>query len=103
MRTLEDGPHANGERLPAGVAFVDADPSALAFQRLRSVYNTAMRAYPTVRPNLRFDIGVGGVLIAEWLGVENRVWHRLSPCCYFLCAGLSRFRRSARRGRLWRL
>ena len=52
VAVLEYRADFDSERLAAGIAFVHADPGALAFERPRAVYNTAMRANPSVRPNL---------------------------------------------------
>jgi hypothetical protein len=80
MAFLEDGPDLDGERLPAGIAFVDPDPGALASQQPALIEYATVRAYPTVRPNDRLDISVGGFFVAEPGLVENWLWHRLSPC-----------------------
>src|SRR5690348_6925194 len=77
---FEDGANFDGKGLPAGIALVDANPGALTFQRSRAVDYAAMRADPTVWPNLRLDVGVSGALIAETGFVEYGSRHRLSPC-----------------------
>jgi hypothetical protein len=80
MARFKDGSDLDGERLATSVALVDANAGALAPQQSRAIKDAAMRAYPTVRPNLRFDVGVSGALIAETGFVENGSRHRLSPC-----------------------
>src|SRR5262245_58597065 len=77
---FENGPDLNGKWLPAGVALIDADPSALAFQRSRAIDNAAFRAYTPVRPNLRLDVGISGALVAETGLIKNGLRHQLSPC-----------------------
>lgn len=62
---FEDGPDLDGERFPAGIALVYADPGALALERPRAINYAAVWAYPSIRPDLRLDVGVCGALIAE--------------------------------------
>jgi hypothetical protein len=66
MAFLEDGPDLDGERLAASVTL--------------TIYNAAMRAYPTIRPDLSLDVSVGGAFIAKTGFVEDRSRHRSSPC-----------------------
>jgi len=80
MARLEDGPDLDGERLPAGVALVNADAGALALKRSGAINDAAFRANPTVRPELRLDVGVSSCFAAETGFVKDRLWHRLSPC-----------------------
>jgi hypothetical protein len=83
MALFEDGADLDGEGLAAGVALVDADPSALALQLPALADRTAMWAKPPVPPNDAFDVGVGGFLVAEAGMVENGMRHLLSllsPC-----------------------
>src|SRR5580704_4789584 len=75
---LEDGSDLDGKWLPAGVALVDADPGALSIQLAAVADSAAMRANAPVRPNDRFDVGVGGWFVAEVGFVENGSRHLLS-------------------------
>src|SRR5215216_2851126 len=76
---LKDGADLDSERLPAGVALVQPDASALAFERAAPIDNAAVRADTAIRPDMRLDVGVGGFFVAEPGFVENRAGHGLSP------------------------
>jgi hypothetical protein len=76
MALFEDGSDLDGKRLAAGIALVDADPGALAFQLPALADCAAMRTEPSVRPNDAFDIGVSGFFVAEAGMVENGMRHR---------------------------
>jgi len=80
MAFFEDGVDLYGEWFAAGIAFVSANPGALAFQRAALVYDAAMRTDPTIRPNDSLDIGIGSLFVAEAGLVKNGLRHRLSPC-----------------------
>lgn len=78
MAALENGPDLDGKGLPAGIAFVDADPGALALQGTALIDRPAMRAGPSVGPNAPFDEGVSGLFRVESGGGKDRC-HVLSP------------------------
>jgi hypothetical protein len=71
MAGLEDGPDFDGERLPTGVALVDADPGALAFERPAFVDDAAMWAWPTIRPQPPLNEAVGGFFTVEMCGGKD--------------------------------
>lgn len=75
---LENSSDLDGERLPAGVALVGADPGALAGQLAGAVNRPAMRADTTIRPHMSLDNCVSGFFVVKVRGVQNR--HDLSPC-----------------------
>src|SRR5271166_4589106 len=79
MALFEEGADLDGKGLPAGVAFIYADPGALAFEFAAFTYHAAMRANAPIRPYERFDVGVSGLFIPETGLVENRMWHCSSP------------------------
>jgi hypothetical protein len=74
---LEDGSDLHGERFTAGIALIDADPGALAFERAAASDNPAMRADAAVAPDVRLNEGVG-CFLAVILGF-GQYGHRLSP------------------------
>jgi hypothetical protein len=60
------------KRLPAGIAFVDANAGAGAFERAILAHDTTMGANPPVRPNVGFYEGVSRLLIIKMLLVQYR-------------------------------
>ena len=68
--------HLDGERLAAGVALVDADASAGALELADPLIALATRADRTLRPDARFDVGIGGLFVMEVQGAENGVGPR---------------------------
>src|SRR3954451_18544165 len=60
MAGLEDGSHAHGERLAAGVALVETGPGGLALQASDPLRLSAMLAHRATRPEPRFDVFKGG-------------------------------------------
>jgi hypothetical protein len=79
MAFLEDGADLDGEWLPTGVAFVDADPSALALQFAALADRAAVRAGAPALPDDRFDVGIGRVFVAKTRLVKDGLRHRSSP------------------------
>lgn len=79
MALLENGSDLNGERLPAGVALIDADPSAFAAQLTAVIDDSAVRTYTAIRPNHRLNIGISGFFVPEAWFVKNGARHLLSP------------------------
>lgn len=75
---FEDSPDFDSERLPAGIAVVDADPSAFALQRPRLINHAAMWADAPCRPQPRFDEGVSCFFAMEMCGRKDGR-HGVSP------------------------
>jgi hypothetical protein len=75
---LEDRADFDSERLPASVAFVDADTGAFASQRSALIDNAAVRARPTIRPQSRLDEPIGGFFAMEMIGGKDGR-HGVSP------------------------
>jgi hypothetical protein len=65
---LENGAHPDGERLLAGVAFVQARAGGFAVQLADALTAIALKAYRAIRPQLGFDIRKGGVFVVEMIG-----------------------------------
>src|SRR6266446_526150 len=65
MARLEDGSDFDGERLTARIAFVNADAGAFAFQRPGTIDYATFRADTSIRPKLRFDVGISGGFATE--------------------------------------
>jgi hypothetical protein len=78
MAGLEYGADFEGERLAAGVAFVDTDPSAIAFQWPALADDAAMRAWPTICPQPRFNEAVGRFFTVKVRGGKDG-WYGISP------------------------
>ena len=57
--------HADGERLAARVAFVEAGPSSVAVRLANSIYLAAVAANRSGRLKLRRDIGNSRFLVME--------------------------------------
>src|SRR4051812_38339185 len=57
LAVFEDRVDLHGERLPAGVALVDADAGAPAFKLADALGLYALRAHRPVWPHTRLDIG----------------------------------------------
>jgi hypothetical protein len=69
---LENGADFDGERLPAGIAFVDADAGALAFQQPAIADHATMRTCAPVRPDDCLDVSVGSFFVAEPDSIRTR-------------------------------
>lgn len=78
MAGLEDGAHADGEGLAAGIAFVKAGTGGLALQTADANGFFAVRADRAFRPKPGFHVLERFVLIVEVRGGKNRS-HDLSP------------------------
>ena len=77
MAGLENGPDLDRERLPAGIALVEADPVGLALERARLVSRRRNAGKRGLRPYPRLYVGVGGGLIVESAGRRKRTCHWL--------------------------
>lgn len=65
MAPLEDGADLDGEWLAALVAFVGADPGALAPHLTNTVNAATVRAHRTFRPNPRLHERAGSFLVVK--------------------------------------
>lgn len=67
MAVFEDGPNFHGKLLPAGIALIDAYPSAftLHFTDTLLIVVLTVGTNGTVRPQSSFDILVGGCLVLQ--------------------------------------
>jgi hypothetical protein len=65
MGRFKYGPHANGERLAAGIAFVEAGTGGLALQLAYPSGALTVEADRAIRPKLRFDVFERGALVVE--------------------------------------
>ena len=76
---LEDGSDFDGKGLAAGVAFIDADPGALAVE-FSDVFlgRAALRTDWTIRPKPRFNERVSGRFAVKLSGGKDG-WHGISP------------------------
>jgi len=72
MARFEDRPHPHGKGLPAGAAFPQTRARALALECRRFADRTAMRANGAIGPELSFNIGNGGLLIAKMRSTKGR-------------------------------
>jgi hypothetical protein len=86
MAVLENGAHADGEGLPAGVALTEANPSRFALKtaNLGRIGVTAVWARRAIRPKLGFDVLESGFFVVEAIGGKNRLGHGLSPMAQIL-------------------
>ena len=71
MAILEDSPDIDGELLPASIAHVKANPSALALHLRYSFSRAAMGANGAIGPEPFFLIPILGFLILEVLDCEK--------------------------------
>jgi hypothetical protein len=78
MAGFEDGADLDGERLAAGIALIDADSGAIAFQWPALIDYAAMRTDTTVRPQPRLDEPISGFFAVEMSGGKNGR-HDVSP------------------------
>jgi hypothetical protein len=65
---LENSSHADGERLPAGIALIETGAGGLAFERAAIVHNAAMRTNTPKRPEPRLNVGESGLFAMEVIG-----------------------------------
>src|ERR1700726_456575 len=65
MAGLEHRSDRGAERLPALIAFVNANPGALALQLADSIHSAAVGAYRAVGPDALFDVGISGVFVVK--------------------------------------
>ena len=75
MGGLENGPHADGKGLLAGVALAEAGTSGLAVEPADAAGFAAERANRAVRPQVRLHIGEGCGFVLEVRCVENWSGH----------------------------
>lgn len=75
MAGLENRPDLDRKRLPAGVALVETGAVAFAFECARAVYDATVRAYATIGPKSRLDIGIGGGFVVEMGGSKDGFGH----------------------------
>jgi hypothetical protein len=71
MARLENSADLDGEGLAAGIALVDTDAGAFAVQRPRAIDNTAVRAWPAIGPQPRFDEPISGFFAMEMIGGKD--------------------------------
>jgi hypothetical protein len=69
VASLEDGSYLHGEGLAAFVALANANTGRFALHEpdARRIGIAAMRTDRTIRPNPRFDVGIGGVFVVKVL------------------------------------
>ena len=75
VRGLEDGFHAHGEGLPALVALVEANASALSLHLGDALNPAAMRTNRPFRPKSGLDIRESSLFVLELSGGEDRGSH----------------------------
>ena len=68
VRAFKDSANPNGEGLAALVALVQPLAGGLAAHKANALHATAMRAGRAIRPNARFDIIKGGLLVVKVAG-----------------------------------
>ncbi len=68
VAALEHSTHANGERLAALVALVEALAGGLAMHLADALHTAAVRAHGAFRPNPRFDVCEGRIFVVEMRG-----------------------------------
>ena len=69
---LKDGSNLHSEGLAAITTLANPDPGGCAFQFVYPPETAAMRANGAFRPDAGFHVGVGGFLVVEVRGAENR-------------------------------
>jgi hypothetical protein len=79
MAGLENGAHADGERLPAGIALIQTGPGGFALEFPNTHGAFAVRANRTIGPQLCFDVSESGFFAMELFGGKGRFHGGLLP------------------------